>query len=95
MISLQNGFRLYFGFKTCPASDLTPLHTLYKVTELAPLLQEIFFLIGTCHKAVFITFAGIYWYSYLILSIFPNRGHGWLKAITIQDTYSLTKLQYI
>ena len=31
-ISLQNGFMLYVGFKT-------PLHTLYNVSELAPLLQ--------------------------------------------------------
>ena len=39
-ISLQNGLRLYFGFKTCPASNLAPLHTLYNVNELAPLLQR-------------------------------------------------------
>ena len=40
MKSLQNGYRLYFGFKTCPASGLAPLHKLYNVSELAPLLQE-------------------------------------------------------
>ena len=38
-ISLQNRFMLFFGFKTCPASDLAPLHMLYNVSELAPLLQ--------------------------------------------------------
>ena len=38
MISLQNVIRLYFGFKTCPASDLAPLHTLYNVRELLSFL---------------------------------------------------------
>ena len=38
-ISLQNELRLYFGFKTWPACNLVPLHTLYNVSELAPLLQ--------------------------------------------------------
>ena len=28
-----------FSFKTCPPSGLGPLHTLYNVSELAPLLQ--------------------------------------------------------
>ena len=36
---LKNGFRLYFGFKTCPASGLAPLQSLYNVSELTPLLQ--------------------------------------------------------
>ena len=39
-ISIQNGFMLYFGFKTCPASELAQLmhYTLYRVSELPPLL---------------------------------------------------------
>ena len=43
------------------ASDLAPLHTLYNVSKLAsPLLQEIYYFVGTCDKAVYITFTALY-----------------------------------
>ena len=39
-ITLQNGFMLYMYLgKTCPVSDLAPLHSSYNVSELAPLLR--------------------------------------------------------
>ena len=49
-LSLQNGFRLYFGFKLCPASHLAPLHTLYNVSDLAPLMQGYATLLCSSHR---------------------------------------------
>ena len=86
-ISLQNGFRLYFGFKTCPASNFAPLHTLYNVSELFPLLQRYVTVLSNSRRLGSIDLV----LSYLVIIYSESvsfLGQVWYLIVSIPDLLS-------